>query len=115
MKKAVKIAGIFCIAVVMFFFGALGFYHLFLKNRSNIELSQFGYVAKIKQRCTEIPVQRCFYAKASVYGRDYIQNNQTAAKPCSRSAMISSICSVPMERRTVDWEMPEAVSSSSVS
>ena len=39
----------------------------------------------------------------------------TAAKPCSRSAMMSSMCSVPMERRMVFWWMPWSSSSASLS
>ena len=37
----------------------------------------------------------------------------TASNPCCKSARISSICSVPMERRTVDDVIPALSSSSS--
>ena len=40
---------------------------------------------------------------------------RTAAKPASRSAMMSSMCSVPMDRLMVFWQICCSASSSSVS
>ena len=60
------------------------------------------------------PIQYSF-PKAHRMKRHVSAAAYTAAKPFSRSAMMSSMCSVPMERRMVFWWMPAASSSSSVS